>query len=129
MDFAALRAYLLSKPEAQEDFPFGPDAYVYKLQGKMFALLYEKDGQARVNLKCEPLQAQQLRDVFQSVIPGWHMNKTHWNTVLLGGDVPPAELQRLIDHSYARVLHSLTAAQRRFLTTRYSHAELGLDQR
>lgn len=128
MDFAALRAYLLIKPEAQEDFPFGPDAYVYKLQGKMFALLYEKDGQARVNLKCEPQQAQQLRDVFQSVIPGWHMNKTHWNTVLLGGDVPPAELQRMVDHSYARVLHSLTVAQRRFLTTRYSSTELGLDQ-
>lgn len=129
MNFQTLRDYLLSKPDVQEDFPFGPDAYVYKLQGKMFALLYEKDGRARVNLKCEPLQAQQLRDVFQSVIPGWHMNKTHWNTVLLGGDVPPAELQRLVDHSYARVLHSLTAAQRRFLTTRYSPAELGLDQR
>ena len=64
----------LSKPEgARRIFPSAPDAYVYKL-GKMFALLYEKDGQARVNLKCEPLQAQ-LRDVFQSVIPGWHMNK------------------------------------------------------
>src|SRR5690606_23764313 len=114
MDFAALRAYLLSKPEAQEDFPFGPDAYVYKLQGKMFALLYEKDGQARVNLPCEPMQAQPPRDVFQSVIPGCHMNRAHWNAGLLGGDVPPAQLQRLVDHSYARVLHSLTAAQRRF---------------
>ena len=127
MDFAALRTYLLSKPEALEDFPFGPDAYVYKVQGKMFALLYEKDGKARVNLKCEPLQAQQLRDVFDSVVPGWHMNKTHWNTVVLGGDVPPHELQRQVDHSYARVMQSLTAAQRRFLTTRYSPEQLRLD--
>lgn len=127
MDFAALRAYLLSKPEVLEDFPFGPEAYVYKVQGKMFALLYEKDGATRVNLKCEPLQAQQLRDVFTSVIPGWHMNKTHWNTVLLGGDVPAHELQRQVDHSYARVMQSLTAAQRRYLTTRYSPEQLRLD--
>ena len=128
MNFQTLRDYLLSKPEVQEDFPFGPEAYVYKVQGKMFALLYEKDGRARVNLKCEPLQAQQLRDVFDSVVPGWHMNKAHWNTVLLGGDVPPQELQRQVDHSYARVFKSLTLAQRRYLTTRYTEAELGLDQ-
>ncbi|WP_430460309.1 MmcQ/YjbR family DNA-binding protein [Thalassolituus sp. LLYu03] len=124
MTFADLRAYLLSRPEALEDFPFGPEAYVYKVQGKMFALLYEKDGQLSVNLKCEPLQAQQLRDVFAAVTPGYHMNKTHWNTVRVNGDVPAPELERMIDHSYARVLKSLTRAQRTFLETRYPADQL-----
>ncbi|MCA6064469.1 MmcQ/YjbR family DNA-binding protein [Thalassolituus marinus] len=119
MTFDALRDYLLSKPEALEDFPFGPEAYVFKVQGKMFALLYQKDGNARVNLKCEPRQAQELRDVFSSVLPGYHMNKTHWNTVVLGGDVPSGELQRMVDHSYAQVVKGLTRAQRNFLETRY----------
>lgn len=124
MTFAELRHYLLSKPEALEDFPFGPDAYVFKVQGKMFALLYEKDGRVQVNLKCDPQQAQQLRDVFDDVIAGYHMNKTHWNTVRLGGDVPAAELQRLVDHSYALVVKSLTRAKRLFLETRYPAADL-----
>ncbi len=119
MTFDDLRDYLLSKPEAQEDFPFGPDAYVFKVQGKMFALLYHKDGKARVNLKCEPRQAQELRDVLSSVLPGYHMNKTHWNTVILAGDVPAGELQRLVDHSYALVVKGLTRAQRNYLETRY----------
>lgn len=126
MTFAELRAYLLSKPETEEDFPFGPEAYVYKVQGKMFALLYQKDGADCINLKCDPHQAQELRDVFRAVTPGYHMNKTHWNTVLLNGDVPPGELQRQTDHSYALVVRSLTRAQQRFLLTRYSHQQLGL---
>ena len=124
MTFDALRDYLLSKPEALEDFPFGPEAYVFKVQGKMFALLYQKDGNARVNLKCEPRQAQELRDVFSSVLPGYHMNKTHWNTVVLGGDVPSGELQRMADHSYTLVVKGLTRGQRTFLETRYPLAQL-----
>ncbi|WP_286719548.1 MmcQ/YjbR family DNA-binding protein [Thalassolituus sp. UBA2009] len=124
MDFRTLRTYLLSKPEALEDFPFGPDAYVYKVQDKMFALLYEKDGKARINLKCDPQQAVELRDVFSAVIPGYHMNKSHWNTVLLDGDVPDGELERMVDHSYRLIFQKLTRAQKRYLTTRYSDAEL-----
>lgn len=127
MNFAELRQYLCSKPEALEEFPFGPEYYVYKVQGKMFALLYEKDGRVQVNLKCDPQQAQQLRDVFDAVLPGYHMNKTHWNTVRLGGDVPAAELQRLVDHSYALVVKSLTRAKRLFLETRYPAADLYRD--
>lgn len=124
MTFAELRTYLLSRPEALEDFPFGPDAYVFKVQGKMFALLYEKNGTACVNLKCDPHQAQQLRDVFRSVLPGYHMNKTHWNTVQLGGDVPASELERQVDHSYALVVRGLTRTQRRYLETRYPPEQL-----
>ncbi|MCD8522904.1 MAG: MmcQ/YjbR family DNA-binding protein [Saccharospirillaceae bacterium] len=128
MNFQTLRNYLLSKPEALEDFPFGPDAYVYKVQDKMFALLYEKDGKARINLKCNPQQAVELRDVFRAVIPGYHMNKTHWNTVLLDGDVPDGELERMVDHSYGLIIQKLTRAQKRYLRTRYSDAELCTDQ-
>lgn len=128
MNFQTLRTYLLSKPEALEDFPFGPDAYVYKVQDKMFALLYEKDGKARINLKCDPQQAVELRDVFRAVIPGYHMNKTHWNTVLLDGDVPDGELERMVDHSYGLIIQKLTRAQKRYLRTRYSDDELCIDQ-
>ncbi len=124
MNVQTLRTYLLSKPEALEDFPFGPDAYVYKVQGKMFALLYEKDNKARINLKCDPQQAVELRDVFSAVIPGYHMNKTHWNTVLLDGDVPDGELRRMVDHSYGLIFRKLTSAQKCYLSTRYTDQEL-----
>jgi len=125
MYFAAMRAYLLSKPEAVEDFPFGPDAWVYKVQGKMFALLSGESGSPRVNLKCDPQQAQELRDIFTAVGGGYHMNKKHWNTVLLDGDVPDGELQRQVDHSYALVVKKLPRNVRRHLETVYSEQQLG----
>ena len=83
-----LRAYLSSKPEAIEDYPFGPDAAVYKVQGKMFALVFVQQGECRVNLKCDPQEAMELRHVFDAVLPGYHMNKRHWNTVRLDGSLP-----------------------------------------
>ena len=128
MDYQTLRQYLLSKPEALEDFPFGPDSAVFRVQGRMFALLYEKDGTTRVNLKCNPQQALELRDVFDAVRGGYHMNKKHWNTVTLGGDVPDGELQRQVDHSYGLVVKKLPLAQRRFLRTRYDDQALCLHE-
>lgn len=128
MDYQSLRQYLLSKPEALEDFPFGPDAAVFRVQGRMFALLYEKGGTARVNLKCDPQQALELRAVFDAVSGGYHMNKKHWNTVALDGDVPDGELQRQADHSYGLVVKKLPLAQRRFLRSRYDEQALCLHE-
>ncbi|MDP6374902.1 MAG: MmcQ/YjbR family DNA-binding protein [Pseudomonadales bacterium] len=112
MNFDAARAYLTARPEAIEDFPFGPDVYVYKILGKMFATLSEENQLARMNLKCDPHEALILRDIFDAVVPGYHMNKTHWNTVYLDGTIPEGELQRMIDASYSLVVSRLTRKQR-----------------
>ncbi|MDX1803877.1 MAG: MmcQ/YjbR family DNA-binding protein [Alcanivorax sp.] len=119
MDVDALRAYLHGKPEALEDFPFGPEAAVFKVQGKMFALLMTRHGQLRINLKCDPAQAQALRDIFPAVLPGYHMNKKHWNTVLLDGSIPDGEVQRMVDHSYALVVAGLPKGRRQGLEARH----------
>lgn len=124
MDAGATRDYFLDKPGAFEDFPFGPDVAVFKVVSKMFGTLGWEDGLARINLKCDPAQAQILRDMFDAVLPGYHMNKTHWNTVLLDGSVPTGELQRMIDHSYALVAKSLTKAQRAPLEVKYGREVL-----
>ena len=119
-----LRTYLLSKPEAEEDFPFGPETAVFKVHGKLFALLGERSGTASINLKCDPEQAIGLRDLFAAVTPGYHMNKRHWNTVLDDGSIPMGELQRMIDHSYALVVRGLTKSQRLGLQARHGVATL-----
>jgi len=117
--FDAARAHLKKRPESVEDFPFGPDAYVYKIRNKMFALLVESDGVARMNLKCDPAEALFLRDMFDAVLPGYHMNKTHWNTVVLDGSIPRGEIERMIDRSYALVVKGLKRAERVALEVRY----------
>ncbi|ALS98947.1 MmcQ/YjbR family DNA-binding protein [Lacimicrobium alkaliphilum] len=124
MDYIQAREYLLSKPEAIEDFPFGPEVAVYKIAGKMFATLGTEKGadgkpEGRMNLKCEPTQALMLREIFSAVIPGYHMNKQHWNTVILDGSVPQGELKRMIDHSYALVVKGLPKAKRQGLIAKY----------
>lgn len=127
MDEQQLADYLAAKPEAELDYPFGPEAKVYKVAGKMFALLYSHGGEARVNLKCNPEQAQQLRDVFTGVLPGYHMNKRHWNTVLLDDDVPTTEIERQVDHSYGLVLSGLPKGKRRHFETCYPKEQLYCD--
>lgn len=102
-NFAAVRQYCLAQAVSCEDFPFGPDIYVYKTHGKIFAILTEKDGVARVNLKVDPTEALMLRQLFSAVTPGYHMNKKHWNTLLLDGSVPDAEVQRQIKQSWQLV--------------------------
>ena len=114
-----LHNYLLSKPEAWLDYPFGPDAAVFKIKKKMFALLTDYAGGLRLNLKCEPNEAMILRDLFESVTPGYHMNKAHWNSVQIPGDVPDEELERMIDHSYQQVVMKLTKIQRESLELSY----------
>ena len=124
MNFDAARAYLLKRPDAFEDFPFGPDVYVYKVRNKMFATLVEVEGLARMNLKCDPAEAAILRDMFDAVVPGYHMNKTHWNTVMLDGSIPRGELERMVDRSYGLVVKGLKKSERVALEVRYGRASL-----
>ncbi len=107
MDLAGFRESCLTKPGAVEETPFGPDNLVFKVGGKMFALASLDEVPPRVNLKCDPERALDLRDRYESVQPGYHMNKRHWNTVEFTGEVPDAELRRMIDDSYELVAKSL----------------------
>jgi len=111
MDLAAFREYCLTKPRATEETPFGPDALVFKVGGKIFALAALDEVPPRVNLKCSPDLALDLRDRYEQVTPGYHMNKKHWNTVEIQSGIPDIELQEWIDHSYELVTRSLPKAR------------------
>lgn len=119
-----MKKYLLGKAEAFEDFPFGPDVAVYKIRDRMFALLTAQKGQQRLNLKCDPDQAFILRDIFPAVLPGYHMNKKHWNTVILDGSIPRGEVERMVDHSYALVVKKLKKSERLALELAYGPERL-----
>ena len=129
MNYADARSYLLSRPEAFEDFPFGPDVAVMKVCTKMFATLaYRNDGVANMNLKCDPDEALILRDIFSAVKPGYHMNKKHWNTIVLDGSIPPGEIERMVDSSYSLVVRGLKSAERKRLIVAYGREQvLGKD--
>jgi predicted DNA-binding protein (MmcQ/YjbR family) len=103
MDLEEFREYCLAKRGATEGTPFGPDNIVFKVGGKMFALASLDEIPPRVNLKCDPDRALDLRDRYEEVQPGYHMNKKHWNTVILAGGIPDRELREMIDHSYELV--------------------------
>jgi predicted DNA-binding protein (MmcQ/YjbR family) len=107
MDLAQFREYCLSKPRATEGTPFGPDVLVFKVGGKIFALAVLDEVPTTVNLKCDPDLALDLRDRYEEVRPGYHMNKKHWNTVEIETRIPDAELRKMIDHSYDLVANSL----------------------
>ena len=107
MDLEHFREYCLAKPNVTEGTPFGPDVLVFKVSGKIFALTGLDDVPPRVNLKCDPERALDLRDRYEEVQPGYHMNKKHWNTVELVGRIPESELRGMIDHSYDLVAASL----------------------
>ena len=103
-----------SKVSSVEETPFGPEALVYKVSGKMFALIGLKPP-LTMNLKCDPERAIELREEHIGIIPGYHMNKQHWNTVYTNGSVPLKLVRELIDHSYDLVLKSLPKAKREAL--------------
>src|SRR5207302_9192015 len=107
MDLAKFREYCLSKPDATEGTPFGPDTLVFKVGGKMFALASLDEVPARANLKCNPDLALELRDRYEQVRPGYHMNKKHWNTIDIEAGIPDVEIRKMIDHSYDLVRKSL----------------------
>lgn len=93
--------YLLSMPNSRLDYPFGKDVAVYKTSDdKMFALIAEGSDPIRLSLKCDPLLSQTLRERYESVMPGYHLNKKHWNTIVLSGQLSWEEVQDLIRHSY-----------------------------
>ncbi|MDC0313102.1 MmcQ/YjbR family DNA-binding protein [Verrucomicrobiales bacterium] len=111
-----LREYLLAKPAVIEETPFGPDVLVYKVKGKGFATLgFEiEDGMevGRTNLKCDPDRAVELRADHDAIVPGYHMNKRHWNTLVLDGSLTPKLVRELCDHSYALVVAKLPKRDR-----------------
>jgi predicted DNA-binding protein (MmcQ/YjbR family) len=107
MDLPDVIGQFLSKPGAEETTPFGPDVLVYKVGGKMFALTVPEEFPARINLKCDPERSLILRDEHEAIIPGYHMNKRHWNTLILDGSLPARLVNELIDHSYDLVAGSL----------------------
>jgi predicted DNA-binding protein (MmcQ/YjbR family) len=107
----------LAKRGAREDYPFGPEPLVMKVGSKMFALISGGEQQAVISLKCEPEAAYLLRQMYEAVKPGYHLNKQHWNSVEMNGTIPSDEVRGMIDDSYALVAKRLTKAEK---------AELGL---
>jgi predicted DNA-binding protein (MmcQ/YjbR family) len=105
MDIESLREYCLSKKDVEEGQPFGPDVLVYKTSGKIFLLVSLDDEPLQFNVKCDPDLAIELREQYSCILPGYHMNKKHWNTIVVDGTVPSKQLKEWIDHSYKLVAH------------------------
>lgn len=102
MDIESIRDHCIGLKGVAESFPFGDDTLVFKAGGKIFALV-NLDGDLSINLKCDPALALELRERHSSVIPGYHMNKKHWNTVHIDGTIPDKDIFSWIDHSYALI--------------------------
>jgi predicted DNA-binding protein (MmcQ/YjbR family) len=115
---AALRDHCLTFPGSAETFPFGPETSVFKVAGKMFALSRLAASPLRVSLKCEPLLAQQLREAHSVVLPGYHLNKRHWNTVIIDGSLSEQTITDMIEDSYDLVVSGLPQWRRRALRWR-----------
>jgi predicted DNA-binding protein (MmcQ/YjbR family) len=112
MNPTELRDHCLSFVGAEETFPFGPEVSVFKVAGKMFALSQLEADSLRVSLKCEPQLAEALRETHAAVIPGYHLNKRHWNTVILDGSLPDEAVRDMIEDSYDLVVSKLPRARR-----------------
>ena len=106
MDIEAVREYCLKKKGVSETLPFGEDTPVYKVGGKIF-LIANMDTPVSINLKCDPEKAVELREEYDAVLPGYHMNKQHWNTVIFDGSIKDNLIFAWIDHSYNLVADSL----------------------
>jgi len=115
MNSARLRDYCLSFTGAEETFPFGPETSVFKVAGKMFALSQLGADSLRVSLKCEPALAEALRGAHAAVLPGYHLNKRHWNTVIIDGSLSDDAISDMIEDSYDLVVSKLPRARRRAL--------------
>ena len=112
MNIEEFREYCLAKPMVTESFPFDATTLVFKVGGKMFALTGLDDPEFKVNLKCDPDRSEELREMYSAIRPGFHMNKSHWNTVTVDGSFSMALFRELIDHSYALIVSSLPKAIR-----------------
>ncbi len=100
MDIEEIREYAISKTNTQEGFPFGEDVLVFKVNGKIFLILALFELPISISLKCDPDKAIELREQYDCVIPGYHLNKKHWNTVIINGQLNKKQLKEMIDHSY-----------------------------
>jgi predicted DNA-binding protein (MmcQ/YjbR family) len=105
MDHKTVEEYILSMPNAKQEYPFGKEVAVYKAKDKMFALIAEKSNPVRLSLKCDPLLAETLRAKYETVMPGYHLNKKHWNTIVLTGQRSWVEVKVLIKHSFELVVN------------------------
>jgi predicted DNA-binding protein (MmcQ/YjbR family) len=103
MDHKTVEDYILSMPNARLDYPFGENTAVYKVGDKMFALISEGKDPVRLSLKCDPALSKVLREEYDEVMPGYHVNKKHWNTLVLAGQLEWPDVQDLIRHSYQLV--------------------------
>jgi len=110
-----IRSYCLNKPYTSEDLPFGEDTLVFRVMGKIFLLTGLNSPDLSVNLKCDPEFALELREKYEDIIPGFHMNKKMWNTVIANGLVPDRLLLEMVDHSYDQVVNGLPAKTRALL--------------
>lgn len=118
MRAADLRDLCLSFPGSEETFPFGPENSVFKVAGKIFALSRLEEQPLRVSLKCEPSLAEQLREAHTAIVPGYHLNKRHWNTVTLDGSLGDAFVHDLVEDSYDLIVSALPKVRRRSLLWR-----------
>ncbi len=119
MNIESVREYCLAKKGTTEAFPFDSETLVFKVMEKIYALLPLERQPAQINLKCDPVRAAELRETHDgSILPGYHMNKRHWNTVLIE-QVPPQQVWELIDHSYDLVVAKLPKTAREELKGLY----------
>ena len=103
MNVESVREYALAKADVEEGLPFGPETLVFKVAGKIFLLMSLDADPLQFNVKCDPDRAIELRDQYSGVLPGYHMNKKHWNTILVDGTLTTKQLKEMIDHSYTLV--------------------------
>jgi len=103
----ALKAHFHAKPETTEELPFGPDALVFKVKGKMYAIVAHNEDPLSISLKCDPEEAVLLRQKYEAITPGYHLNKQHWNTIVLDGSIPDEEILEMIDDSFELVVEKM----------------------
>jgi predicted DNA-binding protein (MmcQ/YjbR family) len=115
MRASELRALCLAFPGSAETFPFGPGTSVFKVAGKIFAISGLSESPLRVSLKCEPLLAEQLREAHAAVVPGYHLDKRHWNTVTIDGSVSERLIKDMVEDSYDLVVSKLPLSRRHTL--------------
>lgn len=115
LNIEQIRDYCIKKKAVTEEFPFDEETLVFKVAGKIFLLASLETIPLQINIKCDPEKATELREKYDSVIPGYHMNKNHWNTIIIDGTVPERKLLEWIDDSYSMVVAGLTKTQRKIL--------------
>jgi predicted DNA-binding protein (MmcQ/YjbR family) len=115
MDLETIRKYCLEKGSVTESFPFGEFTLVFKVCGKIFLLMALDNQPLQFNVKCDPEKAEELRENYASVIPAFHMNKKHWNTIIVNGEINSKLMREMIDDSYSLVVHSLPLRERKKL--------------